>query len=206
MTDLLTVLSEQRVIAIVREADEDTAVATVRRLASAGLRVIEVSLVTPGALGAIERLRQEQPPDGVFIGAGTVLSPRDVQAVASAGAQYVVSPILSRSVLKACSSLGLPAFPGVATPTEAFKAMKWGATAAKVFPATLWTPGVLRDLRAALPSLPTVPTGGVALDNAAEWIAAGALAVGVGGTLTRSATPDETVRALLASVAEAGRA
>lgn len=205
MTDLLTVLSDQRVIAIVREADEEAAVAQVRRLAAAGLRVIEISLVTPGALNAIRRLGGEDLGD-VFIGAGTVMSKDDVRSVAAAGAQYVVSPILSRAVLKACTARGLPAFPGVATPTEAHQAMKWGATAAKVFPASLWTPGVLRDLRTAMPDLPTVPTGGVTLDNAADWIAAGALAVGVGGTLTRSATPHETARSLLASVAQAAGA
>ena len=111
MTDLLTVLTEQRVIAIVREADEDSAVAQVRRLAAAGLRVIEVSLVTPGALNAISRLRAEDLGE-VFIGAGTVLSKGDVRDVAAAGGQYVVSPILSRGVLKTCSELGLPSFPG----------------------------------------------------------------------------------------------
>jgi 2-dehydro-3-deoxyphosphogluconate aldolase / (4S)-4-hydroxy-2-oxoglutarate aldolase len=195
MNDFSSVLADQRVIAIVREHDAKTAVAQVRKLADAGLRIIEISLVTPGALEAIEELNDELP--GTFLGAGTVMCVRDVAAAAAAGAKYVVSPILSRGVLRACAERGLPSFPGVATPTEAHSAMRWGARAAKLFPATLWTPAALKDLRAAMPSLPTVPTGGVTPANAGEWISAGAVAVGVGGALTRSAEVEKTVRALL---------
>jgi 2-dehydro-3-deoxyphosphogluconate aldolase/(4S)-4-hydroxy-2-oxoglutarate aldolase len=200
--DVMSELTRQRVVAIVREGDLETAAARVRALAAAGLRVIEISLVTPGALSAIQTLREDDSVDAL-IGVGTALTAQDVKAAAAAGAQFVVSPVVSRDVLRACTKRGLPAFPGAATPTEAHRAMERGATAVKIFPASLWTPAVLHDVLAAMPDLPAVPTGGITLGNAPEWIAAGALAVGVGGTLTRSLDPATTARSLLDSVAQA---
>jgi 2-dehydro-3-deoxyphosphogluconate aldolase/(4S)-4-hydroxy-2-oxoglutarate aldolase len=204
MTDVMSLVHAQRVIAIVRERDAATAAAQVCRLSAAGLRLIEISLVTPGALEAIESVRERVEP-GTIVGAGTVLTRKEAKSAAAAGAEYVVSPILSRDVLRACFDLGLPAFPGVATPTEAWKAVSWGAAAAKIFPATLWTPTVLRDLLTAMPGLPTVPTGGITLGNAAAWIAAGATAVGLGSTLTRSPDLEAAARSVLQAVSEASR-
>jgi 2-dehydro-3-deoxyphosphogluconate aldolase/(4S)-4-hydroxy-2-oxoglutarate aldolase len=202
VTDVMSELTRQRVIAIVREPDAETAAARVRALAAAGLALIEVSLVTPGALYAI-RTVSEDDSVGAVVGVGTALSAKDVRAAEAAGARFVVSPVVSRAVLRACTKRGLPVFPGAATPTEAHRAMRWGATAVKLFPAGLWTPAVLRDLLTAMPDLPTVPTGGITLDNAAEWVAAGAVAVGVGGTLTRSPDPAATAQALLRALAQA---
>lgn len=198
----LDIIRDQGVVAIVRNASAEEAARNVGVLVGAGLRAVEVSLVTPGAIEVI-RKAAEEAPDGVAIGVGTALSVADVQAAAGAGATFVVSPILREDVIKATLDAGLTALPGVATPTEALQAVEWGSTLVKLFPASLWSPAVLKEVLAALPHLQTVPTGGVTLDGAPDWIAAGAVALGIGGALTRASDPSDVARRLVAAIAAA---
>lgn len=195
---------EQRVIGIVRTSDADDARRAVATLVLSGLRAVEVSLVTPQALEVIREARQRFGTQA-FIGVGTVLHRDEAQAAAAAGAQFVVAPTLSVGVLEACAELGLPTVPGVGTPTEAVAARDAGAAFVKLFPASVWTPNSLADLLSALPSLQLVPTGGITLDAAPSWIAAGAVAVGLGGSLTRGSDEDAASRiaALLTALAGA---
>ena len=202
--DLATVLREQGVVAIVRGDDREAAVATARDLLTAGLRAVEISLTTPGALDAIAEVVAGAPA-GTLVGVGTALTAEDVRAARAAGARFVVSPIAAPEVVATARRLDLPVLPGVATPTEAVAAAEAGATAVKVFPASLWSPAVLREVRTALPWLDTVPTGGVDLASLPAWIEAGAAGVGLGGALTRAPDVREAARHALEAVVGARR-
>jgi 2-dehydro-3-deoxyphosphogluconate aldolase/(4S)-4-hydroxy-2-oxoglutarate aldolase len=195
-------INEQRVVAIVRSASADAAYDIGRRLVADGLRAVEVSMTTPGALSAVERLAAEAGP-GVVIGAGTVLDEASAEAAIRHGAQFVVSPVLVPAVVRTANRRGVVCIPGAATPTEMLSALELGADFVKIFPAAAWTPRLVADVLEALPQLPLVPTGGVAVATAHEWIAAGAAAVGIGGALTRIGSDE--VQPLLHRVAAAAR-
>lgn len=151
-------------------------------LAEGGVTALEVTLTTPSALESIRELSNALMPE-ILIGAGSVITPEQVQAVAEAGAAFVVSPVARPDVISASHGLGLPVLPGVFTPTEAEAAQALGADLLKVFPAGFLGPKYIRALKAPLPDLRLVPTGGVRPDNAHTWINAGAAAVGIGSAL-----------------------
>ncbi|MGV8876946.1 MAG: bifunctional 4-hydroxy-2-oxoglutarate aldolase/2-dehydro-3-deoxy-phosphogluconate aldolase [Rhodoglobus sp.] len=199
MDSVAHAVREQKIVAIVRSKSQDEAQTVVGKLVAAGLRTIEVSLVTPGAIEVIRRAAATAP-DGVNIGVGTALSVDDVTRAAKAGARFVVAPTLREDVIRSSLDLGLVTFPGVATPTEAMQAVEWGSPFVKLFPASLWTPRVMKDMLTALTALQIVPTGGVDLSNAAEWIRAGAVALGIGSTLTSASDPSAVVRELTAAI------
>jgi len=197
-TEVVDAVADQRLVAILRTSSAAEAVESGRLLLALGVRCLEVSLVTPDGLDAVRALAATRPP-GSFVGAGTVLDVSDVEATARAGGSFVVSPVLDAAVVARTKELGLASFPGAATPTEAVAAVRAGADAVKLFPASAWTPAVLRDVLTALPALRTVPTGGVAARAARDWILAGAFAVGLGGSLTSLAltgAPDGVARLL----------
>jgi 2-dehydro-3-deoxyphosphogluconate aldolase / (4S)-4-hydroxy-2-oxoglutarate aldolase len=179
---VLGALQAQRVMAIVRAGDAGRAYAAGARLIDAGLRVVEVSLGTPRALDAVEKLVSRHGHTAA-IGVGTVLAAADVDRAAGIGASFIVSPTLDRDVVETTVARGLASFPGCATPSEMWQAAGLGATGVKIFPASLWTPQAMADLLHALPGLRCVPTGGVRLDDIPSWLAAGALAVGLGSAL-----------------------
>ncbi len=173
----------QRVFAIVRSKTYDEASATADTLLSAGITSLEISMTTPFALEAVTTLTRELGDDAV-IGAGTVLDAVSARMAVDAGARYLVSPSLDAEVIATGHRYGVPVFPGVATPTEMVRALELGADAVKLFPASAHDPSWLGDVRAALPQVPVLPTGGVTVDSAPEWIAAGAVAVGMGAALS----------------------
>lgn len=195
-------IAQRRLVAIVRADDAAVAEQVGDDVIEAGLDVLEVPLTTPDALGAIERLSRRHP--GALIGAGTVLDATSARLAVLAGARFLVSPSLSRDVIETGHRYGAAVLPGVQTPTEVVAALEAGADLIKLFPADEHTPGYIRAIRAALPQAALVPTGGIGAGNAAEWLAAGAVAVGVGGALTREpARAGELAAALLAAVAAA---
>jgi 2-dehydro-3-deoxyphosphogluconate aldolase/(4S)-4-hydroxy-2-oxoglutarate aldolase len=134
---------------------------------------------------ALELIAQLAPalPDGFLLGAGTVLDDETAHRAICAGAQFVVGPVLRPDVIEACHRHDVPAFPGCFTPTEIFTAWEAGADIVKLFPATTLGPGFIKDVHAPLPQVKLMPTGGVTLDNAAAWIKAGAVAIGIGSAL-----------------------
>ncbi|MEP6851973.1 MAG: bifunctional 4-hydroxy-2-oxoglutarate aldolase/2-dehydro-3-deoxy-phosphogluconate aldolase [bacterium] len=200
-TDVLHAVTAQRLIAIVRAGSAGDALEIGSRLLAAGVRAVEVSLVTPDALDVIRAL-VGLAPSGAYIGVGTALTAHDVQRADAAGARFVVSPGLSADVVRATREQNLISVPGAATVTEALTARDLGAHLVKIFPASTWSPGAVRDVLASLPGLPLVPTGGISLDSAPEWIAAGASAVGLGGALTKAAAgPDDMLAGLLRRLA-----
>jgi 2-dehydro-3-deoxyphosphogluconate aldolase/(4S)-4-hydroxy-2-oxoglutarate aldolase len=201
--EIVRAVTEQRVFGIVRTAGPDAAVAAAEAVLAAGLRAVEVALTTPRALAAVARLTEARPE--ALVGAGTVLDAAAARAAVEAGARFLVSPGLHPEVIRAGHRYGVPVFPGAATPTEIVRALEEGADAVKIFPAAALSPYWLRDVRAALPQLPAIPTGGVTIDDAPEWIAAGAVACGMGAALTSGGAraAGERVTALLARLARA---
>ena len=175
-------IETQGIVAVIRMQDTGRLRAVVDALAAGGVRALEVTMTVPRA---IEMIREIAPtlPAGFLFGAGTVLDADTAHRVIDAGAQFVVSPVFRRAVIDACHEHDVPALPGCMTPTEILDAWEAGADIVKVFPATTFGPGYLKDVRAPLPQVKLMPTGGVTLDNAGEWIRAGAVAVGVGSAL-----------------------
>jgi 2-dehydro-3-deoxyphosphogalactonate aldolase len=192
------VLETLPVIAILRGVRPDEAVAIAEALHGAGLVALEVPLNSPQPLESI-RLIRDAFGERMLVGAGTVLTPSDVEAVADAGAAFVVSPNADPVVIAATKAAGMRSAPGVFTATEAFSALAAGADALKMFPADVAGPAGLKALKAVLPSsAPVLAVGGVEAENLAVWRGAGAAGVGVGSALYRpGATPaDVRERAL----------
>ncbi|MBO8184075.1 bifunctional 4-hydroxy-2-oxoglutarate aldolase/2-dehydro-3-deoxy-phosphogluconate aldolase [Streptomyces spirodelae] len=196
-------VTAQRAFGIVRSSTPEDAVSAGEAVLDAGLHAVEVALTTPRALTAVERLAESRP--GALIGAGTVLDGAAARAAVAAGARFLVSPDLDPEVIHTGHRHGVPVFPGVATPTEMVRALEHGADALKLFPASALSPSWLGDVCAALPQAPLIPTGGVTLDNAPEWIAAGAVACGMGSALTSGGATEagERITALLKRLADA---
>lgn len=197
--ETLAALAEQRVFGIVRAEDAETALATAEAMIEAGLRTLEIALTTPGGLGVIERLAGRP---GLTLGAGTVLDEPTARLAILSGATFLVSPSLHPEVIRTAHRYGAAALPGVASPTEIVTALEHGADAVKLFPARGFGPRWLADVRAALPQAPVLPTGGVALDEVPDWVAAGAVACGVGSALTEGgpAAAAQRVRSLVTSL------
>nr|WP_243859247.1 bifunctional 4-hydroxy-2-oxoglutarate aldolase/2-dehydro-3-deoxy-phosphogluconate aldolase [Amycolatopsis arida] len=167
-------------------------------LYSSGVRLLEVALTTPGAVGALADVRRELPPDAK-VGAGSVRVPADVDTAADAGADFLVTPTVRPDVLARADERGLPVLAGALTPTEIDQAWRLGAAAVKVFPVSA-VGGVdyVRAVRAPLPDVPLVPTGGVRCADVAEYLAAGAVAVAVATSLLGDALAGGDVDALAA--------
>ncbi|MFB8241727.1 bifunctional 4-hydroxy-2-oxoglutarate aldolase/2-dehydro-3-deoxy-phosphogluconate aldolase [Kitasatospora purpeofusca] len=183
--DLLAALRGRRILAIVRGNDPDAALDAVLALFASGIDLVEVSLTTAGALDVLERARAALGPYAA-LGAGTLVSAADARAAARAGAAFAVTPGLTEAVGEA-QSLGMPVLAGAVTPTEVVSACTEGATAVKLFPGSLGGPGYLKALRDPFPDIPFVPVGGVDAAAARDFLAVGALAVGVGGPLVGTA-------------------
>jgi 2-dehydro-3-deoxyphosphogluconate aldolase/(4S)-4-hydroxy-2-oxoglutarate aldolase len=181
---VLTRIAEERVIAVIRSGSAEQATAVGLALAQAGITVLEVALTTPGGVEAIGRLARELGED-CLLGAGTVLDESSATAVIRAGARFLVTPGLAPDVLRTGGRYGIPTLPGAASTTEVLSAMEAGAEMVKLFPASALGVEYLRALRPVLPNAALVPTGGVSAATAREWLDAGAVAVGVGGSLTR---------------------
>lgn len=194
------VLHEYRLIAIVRGDDTDAALAAVLTLVDCGVRVVEISLITAGAASVIERARAELGPDA-HLGAGTIVDSAGAARAADAGASFVVTPGLGPGVA-AAQAYGLPVVAGAFTPTEVIAATGLGVAAVKLFPASLGGVRYLRALRDPFPDVPFVPVGGVDAEAARAYLAAGAVAVGVGSPLLGDAASGGSLGQLRSRAAE----
>jgi 2-dehydro-3-deoxyphosphogluconate aldolase/(4S)-4-hydroxy-2-oxoglutarate aldolase len=198
------------IVAVIRLQDARRMRPVVDAIAAGGVRAIEVTMTVPGAIALIRELASTLPGD-ILLGAGSVIDAETARAVADAGARFVVSPVYRPDVIAACHERDVAVAPGCFTPTEILDAHDRGADVVKVFPATTLGPQFIKDVRAPLPQLRLMPTGGVSLDNAGEWIRAGAVAVGVGSALVDARAIDEgrfdvltsNARRIVASVAAA---
>jgi 2-dehydro-3-deoxyphosphogluconate aldolase/(4S)-4-hydroxy-2-oxoglutarate aldolase len=174
------------VVAVIRMKDPANVRASVDALVAGGVRALEVTMTVPRALELIRELAPTMPA-GFLLGAGTVTDAATARAVIDAGASFIVGPVFRPEVIAACHERDVPAIPGCFSPTEILAAHEAGADIIKVFPATALGPQFIKDVRAPLPHVKLMPTGGVTLDNAGDWIRAGAVAVGVGSALVDAA-------------------
>lgn len=157
---------------------------------AAGLTTLEITMNTPDAETMIWTARR-QYPDTLNVGAGTVCSEADLELALAAGAQFIVTPVINKKVIKACVKKGIPIFPGAFTPSEIYKAWSLGASIVKVFPTTQLGPGYIRDIKAPLHQIKLLPTGGITLQNMGDFLKAGASGFGIGSHLFDKTLIDE---------------
>jgi 2-dehydro-3-deoxyphosphogluconate aldolase/(4S)-4-hydroxy-2-oxoglutarate aldolase len=175
------------VVAVVRAENEEQAVKIAEACAMAGIVAIEITFTVPGAVDVIKKLARIYDKGEIIVGAGTVLDPETARAAILAGAQYVVSPCLNVRTVELCNRYQVPCMPGAMTIKEAVDVMESGADIIKIFPGELFGPSIIKAIKGPLPQARMMPTGGVNLENVAEWIKAGAVAVGIGSNLTAGA-------------------
>lgn len=204
-------IREVGLVPVVRASSADEAFAAVEAIRAGGIPILEITLTVPGAVGIIRELTK-RIGDQALIGAGTVLDADTAEECINAGARFIVSPALDVPTIERCRRLVVPVMAGALTPTEILTAWKAGANAVKVFPAnSVGGAAYLKSVKAPLPQIELLPTGGVNLNNAADFIKAGAFALGIGADLVDlaairrgdSAAITEKAKQYVAAVAEA---
>lgn len=195
MAEALDRIRAERVVAVLRRVPEPESV--VDALYAGGIGVVEITLDSDDALKTIERLRAR---GDVTVLAGTVRTPEQAAQAAAAGAEACVAPALAPAMVERCRELGLPAIPAALTPSEVEAARALGAELVKLFPGSLGGPGYVRDVLAPLAGVELLVSGGVDGSNASEFLAAGAVAVGVGSALTGADDVEAEARRLVAAV------
>jgi 2-dehydro-3-deoxyphosphogluconate aldolase/(4S)-4-hydroxy-2-oxoglutarate aldolase len=184
--EIIKKITDSGLVVVVRADNPDMAKKITDACLEGGAAAIEITYTVPGATKVIEELAKEYSGK-IIIGAGTVLDPETARIAILSGAQYVVSPYLSRETLRLCNRYQVPCMPGVMTVEGVVEAMELGADILKVFPGEAFGPKIIKAIKGPLPQANMMPTGGVSIDNVGEWIKAGAVAVGAGGSLTAGA-------------------
>jgi len=208
--EVLAEIERTGVVAVIRASDAGQLMDVVSALRAGGVTCIEVTMTTPNALAVIAEAARKFAGQCI-IGVGTVLDPETARAAILAGAEFVVSPILNLQIIQMCKRYSKVVVPGGFTPTEIVTAWQAGADLVKVFPATKLGPEFFKDMKGPLPQIKLTPTGGVNLQNAADFIKAGAVALGVGSALVSKkalaerdyATIEKTAAAFIKAVADA---
>ena len=197
-------LLKHKIMGLVRTNDQATGQAMADAMVSAGIRAIEITLTTPGALDIVEKLSENKD---LIVGVGTVISKENVKSAEKAGAKFIVSPNTDSDVIEKTKNLDMVSMPGVATATEVGRALNAGADILKLFPASTYGPAHLKALRDPYPGQLWCPTGGISLGSVDDWFAAGANLIGLGGPLTRGglAKVSENVTAFLNAVSSANK-
>jgi len=179
--EVLEWIGRTKVVPVVRAASAEAAIWVTDGLIEGGIDVVEITMTVPGA---VETIRELAKREGVLVGAGTVLDPKTAEDCIAAGAQFIVSPALNLDTIALCNRLGVAVAPGALTPTEVVSAYNAGGDVIKIFPCdALGGATYLKSLRAPLPHIPLMPTGGATLETIGGFLAAGAVAVGVGSAL-----------------------
>ena len=184
---ILAKVLQSGIVAIVRTDNAEKAKKLVEAISIGGIKVIEVTMSVPGAIDVIKELAVYCNREEITLGVGSVLDPETARAAILAGAEYVVTPCLNPSVIKLCNRYQVPSMPGAMSVKEVVEAMEAGADIVTVFAGALLGPQFIKAVHGPIPQAPLMPTGGVAVDNVREWFAAGAVALGVGGSLTAGA-------------------
>lgn len=185
--DNLRRIKDTGIVAVVRAENPDQALKIAEAVKEGGVQAIEITMTVPGAIDVIRELVSSYPDKEILIGAGSVLDAETARWCILAGAEYIVSPILNEEIINLCNRYQKVVMPGAMSVTEVVKAMEMGGDIVKVFPATLFGPKIIKAIKAPIPHAPLLPTGGVSINNVAEWIKAGSCAVGVGSALTAGA-------------------
>jgi 2-dehydro-3-deoxyphosphogluconate aldolase/(4S)-4-hydroxy-2-oxoglutarate aldolase len=206
---VLSRITGSGLMVIVRAESASQASHIVEACAQGGAGAIEITFTVPGAAGVIEELAKRYPAEQIALGAGTVLDPETARIAILAGAQFVVSPSLSTDTARLCNRYQIPYLPGAGTIREIVEAMECGADIIKLFPGETLGPAFVKAARAPLPHASLMPAGGVSIDNVREWMAAGSVALGVGGNLTAGCktgdfkTITDLTRRFIAAIREA---
>ena len=174
-------------VAVIRAESPEQARRITDACIEGGVAGIEITFTVPGAAEVIRELAGSPVAGKIIIGAGTVLDPETARIALLAGAQYVVSPSLNVETIRLCNRYQVPCMPGAGTVKEIIEAMEAGADIVKIFPGEVLGPNFVKAVKGPLPQASLMPTGGVSLENVADWIKAGSVAVGVGGNLTAGA-------------------
>jgi 2-dehydro-3-deoxyphosphogluconate aldolase / (4S)-4-hydroxy-2-oxoglutarate aldolase len=194
-TDVIKQIRDIGVIPVVRATTADEAMRAIDAIREGGISVLEITMTVPNAFAVIEQVMTRFGSDAL-VGAGTVLDAEDAKSCIASGAQFIVSPALNLETIAYCREQGVVVMPGALTPTEVVQAWNAGADFVKVFPAgAVGGPAYLKSLKAPLPQIELVPTGGVNLKTAADFIKAGAAALGVGADLVAGQSAEITERA-----------
>lgn len=183
------------VVAVLRAGGASDYAPVVETLGAAGIRSIELTLSTPGTLDSFDRLRSSIP-DEIEIGVGTVTSVVQALAAIEAGADFLVTPVTDAAIVEASAAAGVPIYPGGLSPTELHTGWAAGASAVKIFPASTVGPGYIGQLKGPFPGMQVVPSGGIEIEHIGSWMAAGALAVSLGGPLIGDAFKGGSLAAL----------
>ena len=184
--EILKQIKEEKIVGIIRVDSVEKAEKTLDALYEGGLKVVELTFTIPYAHTILAALTQKYAGKMV-IGAGTVLDEATARIAILSGAEFLVTPTVNVDVIKLANRYGIPCLSGINTPTELVAALENGVDVAKLFPASNFKPGIIKDLKAPFPNAEIMPTGGISLANIKEWIAAGAYACGVGGELVAGA-------------------
>lgn len=179
---ILDIIEEQKAVAVIRLPDSDLYEPVAQAMYEGGIRVSEITMTVPNAISLIKKAVANSPDDAI-IGVGSVTNAKMTEQAVEAGAKFVVSPIMTKEIIDKANELDVPVMPGAFTPTEIQQAWEWGADIIKVFPADIVGMNFIKAVKAPLPHLKLMPTGGVTLTNGGEWIKAGACAVGIGSAL-----------------------
>jgi 2-dehydro-3-deoxyphosphogluconate aldolase/(4S)-4-hydroxy-2-oxoglutarate aldolase len=202
--DVLQKIVGPGLVAVIRASSADAAARIAESCVDGGIQALEVTFTVPNAAGAIAELTKRYQSTEVAIGAGTVLDPETARIAILAGAQFVVSPASDAATARLCRRYQVAYLPGAGTAGEVIRALEDGADIVKVFPGEVLGPAFVKAVRGPLPQAPLMPTGGVSLETAEQWIRAGCVALGVGGELTKDpAAISEKARQLLAAVRKA---
>lgn len=181
-TDILQRILEKKAIAVIRMTDVTRLMRVIEAIRAGGVECVEITMTVPGAVDVIRDVSQSIG-DEALIGAGTILDAETARQAIEAGADFIVGPVLDRGVIETAHRYEKVVIPGAFSPGEIVAAWRAGADIVKVFPATVLGPGYFKDLRGPLPQIRLCPTGGVTVENAGEWIKAGACCVGIGTDL-----------------------
>lgn len=185
--NILQRITDSGLVAVIRAENADEAKKITDACLKGGAAAIEITYTVPDASEVIEELANTYSPDEIIIGAGTVLDAETARIAILSGAQYIVCPYLDIETLKLCNRYQIPCMPGVMTIDGVIKAMEYGADILKVFPGDAFGPNIIKAINGPIPQANLMPTGGVNLENVGDWIKAGAVAVGAGGSLTGGA-------------------
>ena len=185
--EILEGIKKGGLVAVVRAESSEQAFKITEACIAGGVAAIEITFTVPGAQDVIKDLAAKYKSGEIIIGAGTVLDPETARAAILAGAEYIVSPCLNVDTVKLCNRYQVACMPGAMTIKEVVECMEAGADIVKIFPGELFGPAIIKAIKGPIPQASLMPTGGVTVDNAGEWIKAGAVAVGAGSSLTAGA-------------------
>lgn len=189
--DVIQKIKREKIITVVRSENQDEIEKMIDSIVAGGVHLVEITMTVPNAVGIIEGLVKKYKNTDVTIGAGTVLDAETARLVINAGAEFIVSPIFDKDLMKMCNRYRVLMIPGIATPTEANIAMEHGADIVKLFPRNAYGPEIIKVFRGPFPYIQIIPTGNISLEDSDKWIKNGAIAIGVGGEIVNPAKKGE---------------